>query len=94
MDKLLNVVAAVENDNPFYDIIINNIKTDEEWDFYLIFETEVERDSSVSFNYDKVLEALSDFSDFELTGYVYGEDYAPETREECGSHVVEVLVER
>ena len=93
MERLLNVVAAAQSKNHYYDVCINNFE-EEGWDFYLTFEREFDRGSSASYEFDRVLEALSDFSDFKVSSYVYGEDYAPEARDKHGRHVVEVMVEK
>lgn len=91
MDKLLNLLAAIQDENWRYRTHVAPVEQGD-WDFYVNAQAYMPETDSISFNHDKMLEALRDFeehhvSTYTSTGVPLGMDAEDATR-----HEVEIRV--
>ena len=92
MDKLLNLVSAIQSENWEYDPIIHTTE-DDHWDFAVTCRHYYSDGKATSFNFTPVVELLNDFSEYGLESFTRSEGpLHVEDDDGINKHTVEILV--
>ena len=86
MDKLLNLLAAIQEENPYYHVEIIAADLDG-YDFILNCKQEFTDNEVPTFRHDEVIKLLNDFGGYGYSSYVDGAK-----AESYKTHNIEILV--
>lgn len=92
-DKLLNLLAAIQDENPLYQTYVYPTDRDD-WDFGVSCTKHYNAGEATSFIHNPVIEVLNDFSEYGYQSYCREEGPYPATTDDVMRHTVEILVRR